>query len=122
MKNKKQRIPLFFAGALLLLIIISSSLAASIPVKKEFNVLLITVDTLRYDRLSVYCDKYARTPNIDRLASRSFVFNRAFTHNPCTLPAHTNIMTGTTALYHGISDNSGFHLDNRFMTLASYVR
>ena len=90
--------------------------------RSGMNILLITVDTLRYDHLSVLYDKYVKTPNIDRLASQSIVFTRAFSHNPCTLPAHTNIMTGTTALYHGISDNSGFYLDKRFLTLASYLK
>ncbi len=89
---------------------------------KNYNILLITVDTLRYDRLSIYDSRYVRTPNIDRLGQRSFVFKRAFTHNPCTLPAHTNILTGTTALYHGISDNSGFHLESRFLTFAEYAK
>ncbi|MGE5343878.1 MAG: sulfatase-like hydrolase/transferase [Candidatus Omnitrophota bacterium] len=90
--------------------------------QKDLNVLLISVDTLRYDRLSVYCNKYVKTPNIDQLASQSIVFTRAFTHNPCTLPAHTNILTGTTGLYHGIGDNSGFHLDNRFLTLPMHLK
>ncbi len=90
--------------------------------REEFNVLLITVDTLRYDRLGVYSDKYVKTPVIDRLARESYVFTRAFSHNPVTLPAHVNILTGVTPGYHGISDNSGFRLDERFLTLAEYLK
>ena len=56
--------------------------------KKDFNILLITLDTLRVDRLSIYSDKHLTTSNIDRLAKRSFIFRRAFSHNPVTLPAH----------------------------------
>ncbi|UCH95674.1 MAG: sulfatase-like hydrolase/transferase [Candidatus Aminicenantes bacterium] len=89
---------------------------------KELNVLLITLDTLRVDRLSVYSDKYVKTPNIDRLAGKSFVFTRAFSHNPITLPAHTNILTGTTPRFHGISDNTGFRLEERFLTIAEYLK
>ncbi|NIM14670.1 MAG: sulfatase-like hydrolase/transferase [Candidatus Aminicenantes bacterium] len=87
----------------------------------DFNVLLITLDTLRVDRVSVYSDKYVKTPNIDRLAKKSYVFTRAFSHNPVTLPAHVNILTGTTPRFHGVSDNTGFRLDERFLTLAEHL-
>jgi arylsulfatase A-like enzyme/Flp pilus assembly protein TadD len=90
--------------------------------KKEYNVLLITLDTFRRDRMSVYSDKYLKTPNIERLASRSIVFDRAYAHNPITLPSHVNIMTGTTPRFHGVSDNTGFRLDDRFLTLAEHVK
>jgi arylsulfatase A-like enzyme/Flp pilus assembly protein TadD len=87
----------------------------------NFNVLLITLDTLRIDRVGVYSDKYVKTPNIDRLAKKSYVFTRAFSHNPVTLPAHINILTGTTPRFHGVSDNTGFRLDERFLTLAEHL-
>jgi len=86
------------------------------------NVLLITLDTLRYDRVSFHSQTYVHTPNIDRLAARAAVFHRAFAHNPVTLPSHTNILTGTTPLHHGISDNPGFKLEDRFLTLAEHLR
>lgn len=92
-----------------------------ISVGKDYNVLLITFDTLRKDRLSIYSDKYVRTPNIDAVAKKSLVFTRAFSHNPVTLPAHTNILTGTTPRFHGISDNTGFRLDDRFLTMAEHL-
>ncbi len=86
------------------------------------NVLLITIDTLRFDRLSVYTDKYLRTKNIDEFSRDSIVFTRAFSHNPVTLPSHTNILTGVTPLYHGISDNTGFRLGDKFLTIAEYLK
>lgn len=88
----------------------------------ESNVLLITIDTLRVDRLSIYCPKYVRTPNIDDLARQSTLFLRAYAHNPLTRPSHANIMTGTTPLYHGVSDNPGFKLEERYLTLAEYLK
>jgi len=90
--------------------------------RDQFNILLITLDTLRWDRLSIYSDQYVDTPNIDALAAKSFVFTRAFSHNPVTLPAHTNILTGTTPRYHGISDNTGYHLGSHFLTLAEFLK
>jgi arylsulfatase A-like enzyme/Tfp pilus assembly protein PilF len=87
-----------------------------------FNVLLITIDTLRYDRIGILDPRHARTPNLDALARESLVFTRAFAHNPVTLPSHANILTGATPLYHGISDNTGFKLDNKFLTIPQYLR
>ncbi len=90
--------------------------------QKDPNILLITIDTLRYDRIGVYSDKYVKTPHIDRLAAESVIFKWAFAHNPLTLPSHVNILTGTTPVYHGISDNPGFFLDQSFLTLAEYLK
>jgi arylsulfatase A-like enzyme/Flp pilus assembly protein TadD len=89
---------------------------------RSLNILLITVDTLRYDRVGCVDPRHARTPNMDALASESLVFTRAFAHNPVTLPSHTNILTGATALYHGISDNSGFKLDKKYLTIPQYLK
>jgi arylsulfatase A-like enzyme/Flp pilus assembly protein TadD len=72
--------------------------------------------------VGVYSDKYVKTPNIDGLAKKSLVFTRAFSHNPVTLPAHVNILTGTTPRFHGVSDNTGFRLDERFLTTAEHLR
>lgn len=88
----------------------------------DFNVLLITVDTLRFDRVGILDPRHVKTPNMDALAEKSLIFTRAFAHNPVTLPSHTNILTGTTALYHGVSDNTGFRLDKKFMTIPQYLR
>jgi len=85
-------------------------------------VLLITVDTLRFDRVGILDPRHAKTPNMDELAKRSMVFTRAFAHNPVTLPSHANILTGATPLYHGISDNTGYKLGKRFLTMPQYLQ
>jgi len=90
--------------------------------KPVFNVLLITIDTLRFDRVGILDPRYVKTPNLDALAEKSLIFSRAFAHNPVTLPSHTNILTGATPLYHGISDNTGFRLDKKFLTIPQYLR
>jgi arylsulfatase A-like enzyme/Tfp pilus assembly protein PilF len=72
--------------------------------------------------LSLYSTKYARTPHIDKLGRSAFVFTRAFAHNPVTLPSHINILTGVTPLYHGVSDNTGFRLEERFLTSAEMLK
>ena len=89
---------------------------------RSLNVLLVTVDTLRYDRVSALEPGHVRTPGMDLLAAQSLVFTRAFAHNPVTLPSHANILTGATPLYHGVSDNTGFKLDRRYLTIPQYLR
>ena len=101
---------------------VSGSKKISFVRKNNYNVLLITVDTWRYDRLGIVNSQYVKTPHIDGIARKSFVFKRAFAHNPVTLPSHVNILTGTTPLYHGIGDNSGFILEDKFLSVAEYLK
>jgi len=60
---------------------------------RDYNVLLITIDTLRSDFLSCYNPKASPTPNIDRLAKQAVLFRKAFTLIPITLPAHASMLT-----------------------------
>ena len=89
---------------------------------KDTNVLLVTVDTLRYDRVGILSSQYVKTPHLDALARRSAVFTRAYAQTPLTRPSHTNILTGTTPLFHGVSDNPGFKLESRYQTLAEVLK
>jgi arylsulfatase A-like enzyme/tetratricopeptide (TPR) repeat protein len=90
--------------------------------EKQWNVLLISIDTIRPDRLGCYSTEYIQTPHIDALASRGVLFERAFAHNPMTLPSHVNMMMGTTPLYHGVHENSNSILHEDFCTLAEYLK
>jgi arylsulfatase A-like enzyme/Tfp pilus assembly protein PilF len=85
------------------------------------NVLLVTFDTTRADRLSCYGYFEPTTPNIDRLAEEGVLFSNAFTTNPITLPSHTSIMTGTYPLYHGVRDNSTYTVREDATTLAEVL-
>jgi arylsulfatase A-like enzyme/tetratricopeptide (TPR) repeat protein len=88
----------------------------------RLNVLLVTIDTLRADRIGFYGSKKLLTPNLDGLAARSVVFTRAFAHTPMTLPSHTNIMLGTTPSFHGVHDNANFVVREEFLTLAEHLK
>ena len=72
---------------------------------KDLNVLLVTIDTLRPDRLSCYSPKYLQTRQIDALAARGVLFERAFAHAPLTLPSHASILLGAAPPAHGADDN-----------------
>lgn len=89
---------------------------------KKLNFLLITIDTLRPDRLSCYSPQYVKTPRIDALAAKGVLFERAFAHDPLTLPSHTNIMLGKTALAHGVDENSKSVVSQDFQTLAELLK
>ncbi|OGD11228.1 MAG: hypothetical protein A2Y86_08490 [Candidatus Aminicenantes bacterium RBG_13_62_12] len=86
------------------------------------NVLLITVDTLRPDRLSCYSAAFVKTPEVDALAARGALFERAYAHNPTTLPSHANILTGMTPPFHGVSENSKSKLPDAALTLAEHLK
>ncbi len=88
----------------------------------NYNVLLITIDTIRPDRLSCYSTKYLKTPNIETLADRGVLFERAFAHNSITLPSHANILLGTTPLYHGVHDNAKFRISEDSLTMAEFLK
>jgi len=63
-----------------------------------------------------------KTPNIDGLAEKGALFLKAFANTPTTLPSHTNILLGTTPLYHGVHDNSNFIVRKEFLTLAEHLK
>jgi len=88
----------------------------------RLNVLLITIDTLRVDRLSCYTSEHLQTPAIDKFAERGVLFSRAFANTSTTLPSHTNILCGTTPLYHGVHDNFNFVLNKEFLTLTEHLK
>jgi arylsulfatase A-like enzyme/Flp pilus assembly protein TadD len=86
------------------------------------NVLLVTIDTLRQDRVGVYGNPRGLTPNVDRLAARGIRYTHAFSPVPLTLPAHASILTGLLPRRHGIHNNTSFRLDPHVPTLASLVK
>ncbi len=69
------------------------------------NVILISVDTLRADHLGCYGYFRDTSPNIDRLAAESIVFERAYATMATTLPSHASMFTGRYPLEHGILAN-----------------
>ncbi len=81
------------------------------------TVLLVTVDTLRADRLGCYGYEDAGTPHIDRLAAAGTLFQRAQTTAPLTVPAHASILTGRTLPAHGVINNGTHALPEDIPTL-----
>ncbi len=69
-------------------------LAAGCGREPDYNVLVITIDTLRPDRLGCYGYDRPTSPRIDELAAGSVLFEQAVCSTPQTLPSHTSIFTG----------------------------
>src|ERR1700693_654863 len=59
------------------------------------NIVLITLDTTRADRMGFLGSERGLTPNLDELARRGVVFSRAYAQVPLTTPSHATILTGT---------------------------
>ena len=111
---------LILAGAAIIpLMLRSANLGSTRPAHP--NVLLITVDTLRWDRLGSYGATHNPTPVLDRLSARGTRFETAIAHVPLTAPSHASILTGLTPVRHGVRDNGGFVLTEK-ITLASTFR
>ena len=86
------------------------------------NILIITVDTLRADRVGCYGYPGGLTPNVDALAKDAIVFERAVAQVPLTLPSHTAIFTGTYPFHNGVQDFTAQPLSDRFRTLAESLK
>jgi choline-sulfatase len=86
------------------------------------NLLVITLDTMRADRLSAYGFSGLHTPAFDRLARGGVVFEQAFAHAPLTLPSHTSLFTGILPPGTGVRDNVSPPLKDEFTTLAEVLR
>ena len=81
------------------------------PLRITGPIILISIDTLRADRLPVYGYTALDTPAIDALAADGVLFEHAYSHSPQTLPAHTSMLTGKLPFEHGVRDNLGFSVD-----------
>src|SRR6185436_16662687 len=69
------------------------------------SVVVVTIDTLRADRIGIYGAKNVETPNIDRLAREGAWSSHSTAHVPLTRPSHVSIFSGRYPAEHGIRDN-----------------
>ena len=59
--------------------------------RRTLNLLIVTLDTTRFDYLSCYNSNNARTPNLDQIAAKGVLFENAYSLIPITFPAHASI-------------------------------
>jgi arylsulfatase A-like enzyme/tetratricopeptide (TPR) repeat protein len=68
------------------------------------NIILITLDTTRADRMGFLGSKRGLTPNLDAMAKQGVAFTRAYSHVPITTASHTTILTGTYPQFNHVND------------------
>jgi arylsulfatase A-like enzyme/Flp pilus assembly protein TadD len=81
--------------------LVASTVAATAPPP---NIILITLDTVRADRMGFLGSKRGLTPSLDQLASQSTVFSHAYAQVPLTAPSHATILTGIYPQFHHVQD------------------
>lgn len=98
------------------------------------NVILISLDTLRADRMGFLGSSRGLTPNLDKIAARSFVFENAFTNAFFTTPSHMTVFTSLYPTTHRVegtdvkvprlpkTDGPAIALGDRYQTLAEMLR
>lgn len=92
------------------------------PSPSQLNLVFVTLDTMRADRLGCYGDRGAETPNIDGLAHEGVLFEHTTSAVPLTFPSHSTIFTGLLPPHHGVRDNGGFFLEDDKTTLAERLK
>jgi arylsulfatase A-like enzyme/Tfp pilus assembly protein PilF len=86
------------------------------------DVLIVTIDTLRADRVGAYGHAGADTPALDRLAREGVLLEDAVVQIPQTRPSHASMFTGRYPFEHGIRDNVSPPLPATIPTLATLLR
>lgn len=116
--------PVFLALSLALAVLATKGEAGrhGPPPARPPNVLLVTIDTLRVDRVGAYGATSPATPTLDRLARDGVLFEQATVEVPLTRPSHVSILTGKHPFQHGIRDNFSFPLAASHRTLAEELR
>jgi len=94
----------------------------SLKQSENFNLLFITIDSLRVDHIGVYGFRNAQTPNIDRLAENGLMFKNCYAPVPLSLPSHCTIFTGREPLAHGVRNNGTDFLPDSEQTWAEVMK
>ena len=93
------------------------------------DVVLITVDTLRFDAVGFFEPAGAGespwrtpTPALEAMADEGRVFTFAVAHAPLTLPSHASMLTGLYPYQHGVRENAGFVLPQEAQTVTEVLK
>ena len=86
------------------------------------NLVIVTLDTTRADRMGAYGNRDIETPAFDRIAREGVIFEDAVAAAPLTLPVHSSMFTGKFPPEHGVRDNGGFFLGPDQTTLATVLK
>jgi arylsulfatase A-like enzyme/Tfp pilus assembly protein PilF len=119
-----RRAPRLLGGLLVAAFIAASCswLSRDEPPPSARHVVLVTIDTLRADRLGCYGNDQVATPHMDVLAKEGAMAPDATVHAPLTRPSHVALFTGLLPSEHGIRDNVSPAVDPDFPLLADLLK
>lgn len=87
------------------LVLLAAAGASALPARAgPPDVVLVTLDTVRADRMGFLGSRRGLTPNLDALARESLVFERAYAQAPLTTVSHATILSGTSPPFHRAQD------------------
>ena len=109
--------PIFVA-----LLALAAACARQGSIDPKAPIIIISIDTLRSDRLPAYGYTKIETPGIDAFRKDSILFERAYSECPLTLVSHASVMTGLLPADHGIRDNLGYNLNKNVKTIAELLK
>jgi len=118
MATRKQRWCVCLVG----LVILGSCKSGNAPTPTRLNLLLVTIDTLRADRLGCYGYSQIETPNLDKVARQGVLFENAVAPTPLTAPSHASMMTGVYPTVHKVRNTGGFVLSPSQPKLAKILQ
>src|SRR5262245_45669032 len=98
----RRRVAALSAVVVGVLMLVAIYPAFSVRTRDDLNLLIVTLDTTRADRLGAYGSSAKATPAFDRIAAEGVLFQRAVTAVPLTLPSHATIFTGRYPPAHGV--------------------
>ena len=111
--------PVAWAACVCLLLTLAPGPGVATARSRRPNILLITVESLRSDRLGCYAPGVKATPSIDALAGRGVRFERAYAASPSTVPSVATILTGLYPVHHGLRHDLGGRMGDDVPTLAA---
>jgi len=91
-------------AARFLLILAAMMVPGHVAAAPAPNIILITLDTTRADRMGFLGSPLGLTANLDALAKQSVIFAQAYSHVPLTTASHATILTGTYPQFSGVND------------------
>jgi arylsulfatase A-like enzyme/cytochrome c-type biogenesis protein CcmH/NrfG len=126
-KNIGKLKKIFFPAGLIIAAAWLVTMAAGFQKGKQIkagsmNLLVITLDTMRADRIGAYGYARAKTPHLDGLAKKGIAFADCYSPVPLTLPAHCSLFTGRYPIGHRVRDNGTFFLSDTEITLAEMMK
>ena len=111
MTKRRRSHPLLFSVVARGAALLALGAVGCAPREPPAPIVLVSIDTLRADRLPVYGHRAGSTPAIDALARDAVRFENAYAHYPLTLPSHLTMLTGLLPPRHGVRDNVGYVFD-----------